>query len=430
MSIEIIVDAKIDNVIEKVTTFQYTPKEIKEILLRLPSITFSKDAPSTEQTSYMHAIVKQSIPELSNNSIVNNFESLYYAIIENNPALDYKTHDIWQGKDFDITVETKELQPQITLAPKKFTEKNNLEKRLQTTNLSELSDNLNSDVIGQEKAISSILDNLYLLKAGALGAEDGLVCHYLMGPSGVGKTSFVRSMSNNLQLPLERFDCSEYQNTYDAKRFLGATPGLVGYDEKGGPLPRFVTENPNGIILFDEAEKMHPSVWQALTNFLDTGVIKDGDGRDHQFNGLVYFTSNIGNSFGNSNGVGFSTQTSDERKYEKQKELIKKQMAPELRGRIYNFTPFIELTQRALGQIVDSIVAKKNEHFTFGNIELSDIAKSELIKRGASIETGVRNMQNTYLQDIILPFIKQNESVNADKKISVDYVDDTFIYNC
>lgn len=428
MSIEIVVDAKIDNAMEKIRTFQYTPNEIKEIMSRLPSITFSKGASSTEQISYMHAIVKQAIPELSNTTLINNFESLYYAIIENNPTLDYNTHSIWEKKDFDVSLETKTLQPEVTLAPRKFTQKDNLEKRLQVTNLSELSDKLNIDVIGQEKAISSILDNLYLLKAGAIGTEDGLVCHYLMGPSGVGKTSFVRSMSNNLQLPLERFDCSEYQNAYDAKRFLGATPGLIGYDEKGGPLPRFVTENPNGIILFDEAEKMHPSVWQALTNFLDTGVIKDGNGRDHQFNGLVYFTSNIGNSFGNTNGVGFSTETSDERKYQKQMELIKKEMAPELRGRIYNFTPFIELTQSALSQIVDSIVAKKNEGFSYGNIELSDIAKSELIKRGASIETGVRNVQNTYLQEIILPFVKQNESVNIDKKIYVDYADDTFIY--
>ena len=115
-----------------------------------------------------------------------------------------------------------------------------------------------------------------------------------VGSSGVGKTELAKSLATSLDLPLLRFDMSEYQEKHSVSRFIGSPPGYVGYEE-GGLLTKSLKKNPYSVVLFDEIEKAHQDIYNVLLQVMDYGVLTDNQGKQADFrNAIIIFTSHAG----------------------------------------------------------------------------------------------------------------------------------------
>ncbi|MBN2650911.1 MAG: ATP-dependent Clp protease ATP-binding subunit [Spirochaetales bacterium] len=435
MSTTTTISTKIGNRIVDVECLRLTPQEINLFLTpKLESDHF------TSKEDYMEKVSLWLIPELAEAELQKeDYKSLYYSLLRLHPTMEYERLEFWKSRGFepDYCVEFQE-QRTNTFAPRPTTAKQfqqqrgraaNIAGKLRETNIEELKLKVKEDVMGQDKAIDAIFDWLYLIAGGATSDRANLFCGYLMGPSGVGKTSFVESLSAHSGINFKQFSGSEYQEAYDAKRFLGSAPGLVGYDEEGGPLQKFVARYPDGIILFDEADKMHPSIWTALTNFLDKGVIQDGKGKDLYFNGLIFFTSNIGyNFFDTQMSIGFDKENKAELEEKRLKKLIEKQLPFEIIGRINDFFQFEKLSKEDLNMILAQTISKKNNALVSGKISLCHSACNYIIDKAFDPKTGARNLHHVYEKEILLPFIKTSLSSDKEKSVFVTYEEEQLVF--
>jgi ATP-dependent Clp protease ATP-binding subunit ClpC len=181
-----------------------------------------------------------------------------------------------------------------------------------------------------------------------------------IGPSGVGKTELARALANFLfgdEEALVRIDMSEYREQHTVSRLFGAPPGYVGYEE-GGQLTEAIRRRPYRVVLFDEIEKAHPEVWNALLQILDDGRLTDGQGRVVDFrNTVLIMTSNLGTEFVRKGGtLGFLQRTdSDEERqaHDKIEQALKTTFRPEFLNRIDEVIMFSPLTLDQMRFIVD-----------------------------------------------------------------------------
>ena len=167
----------------------------------------------------------------------------------------------------------------------------------ETQKLLTLSDELHKRVIGQDEAVDAVADAVVRARSGLKDPNRPIGSFLFLGPTGVGKTELARALAELLfddERAMVRIDMSEYQEKHTVARLVGAPPGYVGYEE-GGQLTEAVRRRPYCVILFDEIEKAHPDVFNALLQVLDDGRLTDGQGRTVDFrNTLVIMTSNIG----------------------------------------------------------------------------------------------------------------------------------------
>ena len=274
-------------------------------------------------------------------------------------------------------------------------------------------------VVGQEEAIAALSDAIRRARSGLKDPRRPIGSFIFLGTSGVGKTELARALAEFLfddEDALIRIDMSEYREQHTVSRLFGAPPGYVGYEE-GGQLTEAVRRRPFRVILFDEIEKAHPDVWNALLQILEDGRLTDGQGRTVDFrNTVLIMTSNIGTEFvRKAVGLGFPTrgdQTAESIHEEELRETLlrelKRTFRPEFINRIDEIIVFHPLTPEHVRRIVDLQVGYLSKRLAEQGytLELSPEARDWLARRGFDPIYGARPMRRAIQRYVESPLSK------------------------
>jgi len=265
-----------------------------------------------------------------------------------------------------------------------------------------MEERLHERIIGQEEAIHAISDAIRRARSGLKDPARPIGSFIFIGPSGVGKTELAKALAWFMfddEEALVQIDMSEYREQHTVSRLFGAPPGYVGYEE-GGQLTEAVRRRPYRIILFDEIEKAHPEVWNALLQILDAGRMTDGQGNVVDFrNTVLIMTSNLGTEYVKKSGsLGFLQKTdSDEERdsHEKIEKALKANFRPEFLNRIDEIIMFSPLSLDQMEKIVDLQMGEIQERLNeFGvKVELSNPARKWLAKTGYDPAFGARPLR-------------------------------------
>ncbi len=266
-------------------------------------------------------------------------------------------------------------------------------------------------VVGQHEAVTAICKALRRSRADLKDPKRPIGTFLLLGPTGVGKTLLAKTLAEQMfgdTKSLIHLDMSEYAERHNVSRLFGAPPGYVGFEE-GGQLTEKVRRNPYSVVLFDEVEKAHPEIWNALLQILEEGKLTDGQGRVVNFrNTIILMTSNVGSdTINRQSTLGFSSIT-DAASYEKARERVleeaKKTFRPEFLNRLDDLIVFRSFTKPDLIQILNLEVEKVIERLRHKNIklELDDAARDFLVEKGYDPQYGARPMRRAverFLED-------------------------------
>ena len=226
----------------------------------------------------------------------------------------------------------------------------------EATKLLHMEERLHERIIGQNEAIHAISDAIRRARSGLKDPSRPIGSFIFIGPSGVGKTELAKALAWFMfddEDALVRVDMSEYREQHTVSRLFGAPPGYVGYEE-GGQLTEAVRRRPYRVILFDEIEKAHPEVWNALLQILDDGRMTDGQGNVVDFrNTILIMTSNLGTEYVKSGGtLGFLQQKADDEEresHDKIEKALKGTFRPEFLNRVDEIIMFSPLSHRGHG---------------------------------------------------------------------------------
>jgi ATP-dependent Clp protease ATP-binding subunit ClpC len=277
---------------------------------------------------------------------------------------------------------------------------------------------LHERIVGQDEAITALSDAIRRARSGLKDPKRPIGSFIFLGSSGVGKTELARALAWFMfddEDALLQMDMGEYQEQHTASRLFGAPPGYVGYDE-GGQLTEAVRRRPYRVILFDEIEKAHPDVWNALLQILEDGRMTDGQGRKVDFrNTVVIMTSNLGTHHAQRGGaLGFVTGRGDEAHTERESHreieaALKKAFRPEFLNRVDEIIIFSRLTLEQVEQIVDlqmqEIRGRLQEHGL--EIELTEAARKWLANEGFDPQFGARPLRRALQRHVESPLSVQ-----------------------
>ncbi len=298
---------------------------------------------------------------------------------------------------------------------------------------------LKGAVIAQDAAIDKMVKAIQRNRVGLKDPNRPIGAFMFLGPTGVGKTYLTKKLAEFMfgsTDALIRIDMSEYTESFNVSRLIGAPPGYVGYEE-GGQLTERVRRHPYSIVLLDEIEKAHGNVYNLLLQVLDEGRLTDGNGRFVDFrNTVIIMTSNAGTKqlkdF--SRGVGFNATTIGPALNEKDKEYargiiqksLSKQFSPEFLNRLDEIVTFDQLDLEAIKKITDiEIIGMLKRVETLGyKVEISDKAKEFVASKGYDVQFGARPLKRsiqTYIEDGLSELIINNEpapgtTIRIDKK--------------
>ncbi|MBI4731540.1 MAG: AAA family ATPase [Chloroflexi bacterium] len=265
-----------------------------------------------------------------------------------------------------------------------------------------MEERLHERIIGQDEAIHAISDAIRRARSGMKDPARPIGSFIFIGPSGVGKTELAKALAWFMfddEDALVRIDMSEYREQHTVSRLFGAPPGYVGYEE-GGQLTEAVRRRPYRVLLFDEIEKAHPEVWNALLQILDDGRMTDGQGNVVDFrNTILIMTSNLGTEYVRKGGtLGFIPRAEDNEEreaHEKIKKALKGTFRPEFLNRIDEIVMFSPLMLDQMEQIVDLQMKEIRERLSEFNVkvELAEAARKWLAKTGYDPAFGARPLQ-------------------------------------
>jgi len=275
-----------------------------------------------------------------------------------------------------------------------------------------MEERLHERIVGQDEAIHAISDAIRRARSGLKDPNRPIGSFIFIGPSGVGKTELAKSLAEFLfgdEDALVRMDMSEYREQHTASRLFGAPPGYVGYEE-GGQLTEAVRRRPYRVILFDEIEKAHPEVWNALLQILDDGRLTDGQGRVVDFrNTVLIMTSNLGTEFVRKGGtLGFlkSGENNEDREAEsKIQSELKSTFRPEFLNRIDEIIMFSPLSLEQMYSIVDlqmqEVCTRLEEHGL--SVTMTEAAREWLAKEGFDPIFGARPLRRALQKHVESP---------------------------
>ena len=272
-----------------------------------------------------------------------------------------------------------------------------------------MEDRLHERIIGQTEAIHAISDAIRRARSGLKDPRRPIGSFIFIGPSGVGKTELAKALAEFMfddQDALVRIDMSEYREQHTVSRLFGAPPGYVGYEE-GGQLTEAVRRRPYRVVLFDEIEKAHPEVWNALLQILDDGRLTDGQGRVVDFrNTVLIMTSNLGTEYVSKSGsLGFLQSEGSSAAEEKITKALKGAFRPEFLNRIDEIITFSPLSRDEMRLIVDLQMKEIRERLDEHNIhvQLSDEARDWLSQEGYDPAFGARPLRRALQKHVESP---------------------------
>ena len=265
-----------------------------------------------------------------------------------------------------------------------------------------MEERLHERIIGQNEAIHAISDAIRRARSGLKDPARPIGSFIFIGPSGVGKTELAKALAEFMfddEDALVRIDMSEYREQHTVSRLFGAPPGYVGF-ESGGQLTEAVRRRPYRVLLFDEIEKAHPEVWNALLQILDDGRMTDGQGNLVDFrNTVLIMTSNLGTEYVRKGGtLGFLQQKADDEEREshaKIEKALKSTFRPEFLNRIDDVIMFSPLTLTEMERIVElqiqEVVSRLNEYDV--KLTLTPAARTWLAQEGFDPAFGARPLR-------------------------------------
>ena len=304
-----------------------------------------------------------------------------------------------------------------------------------------MKDDLLSKVIGQDKAIATLVKAIQRSRVGLKDPNKPIGTFMFLGPTGVGKTHLAKELAKLMfgsADALIRIDMSEYMEKFTVSRLVGAPPGYVGYEE-GGQLTEKGRRKPYSIVLLDEIEKAHPDVFNILLQVMDEGRLTDSYGRTVDFkNTIVIMTSNIGTrqlkEFGK--GIGFAAQIrTDDKEYSRSviTKALNKSFAPEFINRLDEIITFDQLDLNALTRIIDIELKglySRVEHIGY-KLVIDENAKKFVATKGYDVQFGARPLKRAIqnnLEDGISELILGSEMAAGDTiKVSYDKEKDIIV---
>jgi ATP-dependent Clp protease ATP-binding subunit ClpA len=281
---------------------------------------------------------------------------------------------------------------------------------------------LKSRVIGQDHAIKALSESILESRAGLTKQGQPIGSFFLLGPTGTGKTELAKSLAEYLfndESAMIRFDMSEFKEEHSAALLYGAPPGYVGYKE-GGLLVNKIREKPYSVLLFDEIEKAHQSVFDVFLQIMDEGKLHDRLGKEGDFtNSIVLFTSNVGSDLIVEKFSKDGLPTGNELM-----EVMSRYFRPEFLARITEILPFAPITEENIVKIFEIHLKKFSDLLNKSEIELkiSTKAKENLALLGYSPKYGARPISGVirnYLRRPVSRMIISGE-VKASDKLKLD----------
>lgn len=263
---------------------------------------------------------------------------------------------------------------------------------------------LEKRVIGQDRAVTAVANAIRRSRAGIADANRPIGSFLFLGPTGVGKTETAKALAEQLfddEDAIVRIDMSEYMEQHAVARLIGSPPGYVGY-EQGGQLTEAVRRRPYAVVLFDEVEKAHPDVFNALLQILDDGRLTDGQGRTVNFtNAVIIMTSNLGSD------LILNAKPEDDEALETQlQERLRAHFRPEFLNRIDDIVVFERLSDSLMGKIVDVQLRRVIDHLKASkNITLNvdESLKKHLAEVGYDPNFGARPLKRLIQTDLLNP---------------------------
>ena len=277
------------------------------------------------------------------------------------------------------------------------------EEREKLSNAEEI---LHKRVVGQNHAIKSILDAIYESRSGLNKKGQPMGSFFFLGPTGTGKTELAKSLAEflfNDETSILRFDMSEYKEEHSVALLYGAPPGYVGYEE-GGLLVNQIRQHPYSVVLFDEIEKAHRSVFDLFLQILDEGKLHDRLGRVGDFsNSLIIFTSNIGSDYIFKSFGDNKVPTHDQ-----MLEVMQGQFRPEFLARLTEIVPFSPITSEMIDRIFDIHIKNLLKTLHEQNIELviDETARKYVTQVGFNAHYGARPILGIIRKEIRRPLSK------------------------
>ncbi len=302
-----------------------------------------------------------------------------------------------------------------------------------------MEDRLRERVIGQDAAIQAISDAIRRARSGLKDPRRPIGSFIFIGPSGVGKTELAKALAEFMfddEDALVRIDMSEYREQHTVSRLFGAPPGYVGYEE-GGQLTEAVRRRPYRVILFDEIEKAHPEVWNALLQILDDGRLTDGQGRTVDFrNTVLIMTSNLGTEYVRKAGsLGFLRPEDGEDEKQAQANIekaLKSTFRPEFLNRVDEIITFSPLSREDMRSIVALQMAEVGERLAEHGVQvhLSEAAADWLAETGYNPAFGARPLRRALQKYLESPLSIELLSGNFREgdTILVDVEDDHLVF--
>jgi ATP-dependent Clp protease ATP-binding subunit ClpA len=281
---------------------------------------------------------------------------------------------------------------------------NNLDK------IKNLEVNVKGKLYGQDEMVEQVLERVYVSFAGIGNDTKPTASFLFLGPTGTGKTELAKLLGKNLDMPLLKYDMSEYSEKHSVSSLIGPPPGYVGFGDsqvQGGRLISDLSKNPHAIMLFDEVEKAHPDIFNIFLQMLDEGTITGSNGKKVSCkNTIIIMTSNLGSADGERLNIGFGSQD----KIGEDDKALKEFFKPEFRNRLDLVCKFNKLDMLSIKKIVikftedlkKSLVEKHNITLT-----LTESVVEYLADKGYDKKMGARPLARKIDELIRVPLSKK-----------------------